>query len=181
VWLSQVGDLSQLPVLTGQARVGIDPGAMKPAICIWSPGLAEPSSCPALPESPFCPEPPESPFCPEPPESPVCPEPPESPLCPEPPETPASPEPPEPSASQEPPEPSASQEPPEPSASQEPESPVHSGPMARVPSRRSAVRVAARKRPLGLLRRQTKTVVKWGPRPVPEPPPRTDVHPDPPP
>jgi hypothetical protein len=51
VWRSQVGDLRQLPVLTrelerpgrhrvmriGRARVGIAPGARKPALRIWSP------------------------------------------------------------------------------------------------------------------------------------------------
>ncbi|XP_052314142.1 proline-rich protein 36-like isoform X1 [Oncorhynchus keta] len=99
-------------------------------------------------------------------------------------------EPPEPSASQEPPELSVSQAMPEfpftpelpesPACPPLPESPVHSGPVARVPSPRSAARVAAHKRPRGRLRRRTTTMVKWGPRPAPEPPPRTDAHPDPP-
>ncbi|XP_031688647.1 uncharacterized protein LOC116375731 [Oncorhynchus kisutch] len=88
---------------------------------------------------------------------------------------------PEPSASQELPEPSASQELPEPSASQElPEPPVHSGPVVWVSSPKSVARIAALKRPRWRAKRRTKTMVKWSPRPAPEPPPRTDAHPDPP-
>ena len=54
------------------------------------------------------------------------------------------------------------------------------GAAARVPSLRLTARVAALKRSRRRVKRRTKTMVEWGPRPAPEPPPLTDAHPDPP-
>ncbi|XP_064882131.1 uncharacterized protein LOC135574620 [Oncorhynchus nerka] len=144
--------------------------------------------CPApLPQSPACPAPlPQSPACPAPlPQSPACPAPlPESeapePLSPEAPE-PLSPEAPEPLPLCPEPLPLC----PEPLPLCPELLPLCPEllplcpelPLCPVGSLRG---VAMVRKPRRRTIRRTKTMVKWGPRPAPEPPPRTDAHPDPP-
>ncbi|KAM9518215.1 uncharacterized protein ACWYII_044800 isoform 2-T2 [Salvelinus alpinus] len=149
--------------------------------------------CPAPPALPVCPAPSELSVCQAPPALPVCPAPSEPPVCPEPSEPSVSQEPLEPSVSQEPLEPSVSQELPEPPASQElPEPPASQelplsqepplspkpplspelplspvGPLIRILDPRSEARVVPLKRPL----KRAMTMVEWGLRPAPEPPP----------
>ncbi|KAM9544483.1 uncharacterized protein ACWYII_035825 [Salvelinus alpinus] len=128
----------------------------------------------------------------DPPEPSASQDPPEPSASQDPPEPSASQDPPEPSASQDPPEPSASQDPPEPSASQDPPEPASQDPPL------SPVLPLSQVLPLSLLllfsiggltwrvdilrrpRKRGLTMVGWGPRPAPEPPPWTDAHPDPP-
>ncbi|XP_052312969.1 uncharacterized protein LOC118390079 isoform X1 [Oncorhynchus keta] len=142
------------------------------SLCLLPAGAP---ACPApLPERPACPAPlPERPACPAPlPERPACPAPlPERPACPAPLPEPLSPEAPEP-LSPEAPEP-LSPEAPEPLSPEAPE-PLSLCPVG------SLRGVAMVRKPRRRTIRRTKTMVKWGPRPAPEPPPRTDAHPDPP-